>query len=154
MPRRRTIDLRVTLIAATFGAVAVVYAWIATGVTPFTTTAYVLVALPSVALLVVYARLGVFTVRQPKLDRLYQERAGRQTLAQLTPWLAVLAGALTLEVVGLALGGRSTSVPTLSTEMDHLLVTHWGRWALYVAWLAVGAWPARGLLRARRAKSV
>jgi len=140
-------------LAAAAGIVGIAYAWIATGVAPFTATAYLLVGVPSFAALTLYARLGAFSPRQQNLDRLYLESAGHPTIGRVAPWLAVLAGTVVLEAVGLALGGRSKYVPTLSTAMDHLLVAHWGRGALYALWLVAGAWPLRRLARVRHARS-
>ncbi len=149
-PTARARQIQLVTLAAIVG---ITYAWIATGVAPFTATAYVLVGVPSAAALVLYAGLGAFSVRQPSFDRLYFDAAARPTITRVAPWLAVLAGAVVLEAVGLSLGGRSKSVPTLSTEMDHLLVAHWGRCVLYVAWLALGAWPMRRLARLRHART-
>ena len=47
-----------------------------------------------------------------------------------------------LEAVGLALGGRSADVPTLSTVVDHALGWHLTRLLLFVGWLLIG----RGLV--------
>jgi len=55
--------------------------------------------------------------------------------------------AIILEVLGLALGGRSTIVPTLSSTFDRLLVNHFERELVFLAWLAVGLSP---LMRNRR----
>jgi hypothetical protein len=63
----------------------------------------------------------------------------RRATTGILPWASVAVVALGLEIAGLALGERSAVVPTLSTTIDHLLVTHAGRWLLYVWWLVVGA---------------
>jgi hypothetical protein len=130
---RRAIDIVVVVLAF-------VYAWVATGVKPFHPLAYVLVALPAVVALITYVFLRTWSTRRSSTTAPSRERV---SLARLAPWLVVLACALGLEAVGLLLGGRSTSVPTLSTEIDHLLSTHWLRCLLFVAWLAVGAVPLR-----------
>jgi hypothetical protein len=121
--------------------VGVVYAWWASGVAPFTTLAYVLVAIPSLLALSVYVSLGALSPRRKDVRRYYHERSKAVTLKSVAPWLVVLALAIVLEVVGLALGGRSHDVPTLSTTVDHLLVWHWGRWLFYLAWLFSGVTP-------------
>ena len=131
---------------------AVAYAWWATGVAPFTLVAYVLVAVPSLAMVASYAAVGAFDPRRTEVARHFRRRAAGVSLAGVAPWLAVLGGIVALEIVGLALGGRSQSVPTLSTAVDHLLVTHWGRCLLFVAWLGVGARPLVGLARRPRAE--
>jgi len=53
-----------------------------------------------------------------------------------------------LEGIGLLFGGRSPTVPTLSTTVDHLLSVHWGRFVLCGVWLSVG-WCPVGSLAAR-----
>lgn len=121
---------------------AALYAWFATGVAPFTVSAYVLVAVPSLAVLTLYARDGAFTSKGS--HELRRDPALVATLrTNVVPWLVVLALALGLEVFALALGGRSKPVPTLSTTLDHLLVTHWLRGVLFWLWLSVGVAPLR-----------
>jgi hypothetical protein len=117
------------------------YAWSVTGVAPFTTIAYALIAFPSIAAVALYASMGTFSRHRADLANYYQMRARRVSLSSIAPWLVVLLGAVTLEAVGLALGGRSPSVPTLSTTVDHLLEQHWERSVLYVVWVTVGASP-------------
>jgi hypothetical protein len=127
--------------------VAVIYAWWATGVAPFTALSYVLVAIPSLVMVVSYAAMGMLSVHRADVTQYYRRRAGALAPSSMMPWLIVLVGAVSLEAAALALGGRSPSVPSLSTTVDHLLIDHWGRWVLYVAWLAVGARP---LMRLRQ----
>jgi len=119
--------------------VAVTYAWWATGIAPFTALSYVLVAVPVTALVASYAAMGALSPHRGDIGHHYRRCAGDASLKNVAAWLAVLVGAAALETAGLALGGRSRSVPTLSTTVDHLLVTHVGRWLLFVAWLWVGA---------------
>jgi hypothetical protein len=133
--------------------VGVVYAWWATGVSPFTTLAYVLIAIPSVLVVLTYVSLGALSPRQGSVTHYYRERARGITLRHVAPWLVVLLMAIALEVLGLALGGRSRNVPTLSTTMDHLLIWHWGRCVLYLVWLFVGATPVVQLWQHRRSKA-
>ena len=54
--------------------------------------------------------------------------------------------AVGLEAVGLALGGRSAGVPTLSTVIDHALGRHGVRFVLFLGWLAVGWAPVAGVV--------
>lgn len=130
--------------------VAVAYAWWAAGVAPFSTLAYLSIALPATAGLVLLVAGGRFAVR----PREWAQREGRPattvSLASCAPWVIVLVLAVALEAWGLALGGRSAAVPTLSTTVDHLLATRVERTVLYVAWLALGAAP---LARHRRRRS-
>jgi hypothetical protein len=127
--------------ATALALLLVLYAWWASGVRPFSALGYALIAIDSLAvviLLVVWAGLSSREFDVHDGDRI----AGTDSsLAHAWPWLALVVLAVALEVVGLALGGRSTTVPTLSTTIDHLLVTHVVRWLLYMAWLAVGATP-------------
>jgi hypothetical protein len=121
---------------------AAVYAWWAAGLAPFTTSAYVAVALP-VAGLVVAAVLVPTGPRSPR-------SAGRPWYRSL-PWAAFLVVAVGLEAAGLALGGRSRTVPTLSTVVDHALAWQGVRFILFAAWLALGWAPVvrRALSRPR-----
>ena len=121
------------------GAVAAALAgWWVTGQRPFTIAAYVAVGL-SVAPLVVVA---VFA-RSRGLGHSV-EKPGHATfnLRSVVPWVVIGALAIGLEGLGLALGGRSTGVPTLSTVVDHALVWHGLRFVLFCGWLAVGWVPA------------
>jgi hypothetical protein len=118
---------------------AMAYAWRATGIAPFSVLSYLLVAAPVTALLTSYASLGALSPHRDDIERYYRGRAADASLKSVSPWIALLGAAAALEAVALALGGRSRSVPSLSTTVDHLLVTHLGRWLLFLAWLGVGA---------------
>jgi hypothetical protein len=136
------------LVAA--AVITVAYAWWATSVAPFTAICYVLIAVPSVLAVVLYAAVGAFSRDRTDIARYYQARAGDSSFSSITPWLLVLCCVLALESVGLALGGRSPGVPTLSTAVDHLLVEHWERGILFVLWVWVGASPLWRLWRQRQ----
>jgi hypothetical protein len=136
-----------TTILISVGVIA--YAWIATYVHPFTPHAYVVVAAPSLAALLFYASLGGFSKRTD-IENHYRVRSSCVTWRTVAPWIAIALLAIALESAGLALGGRSPGVPTLSTTVDHLLADHWERCVLFVAWIAVGASPLRRLHLARR----
>jgi hypothetical protein len=129
------------------GPVIVAYAWWVTGVAPFTSTSYVLVAVPWILAVVAYAREGYFVPRRSDVATYYRQRALGVTWSNTTAWLVIGGVAVVLEFVGLALGGHSNRVPTLSGAADHLLVTHIARCALFCAWIAVATWP---LIRLRR----
>lgn len=116
----------------------VAYAGFASGVKPFTTPAYVLVALPSLVVLVMYSVMGGLTPGRDDVRNYYVGRSDGATLANVFPWLSLFVLAVAIEVIGLTLGGRNKKVPTLSTTVDHLLVTREGRWLLYATWLSVG----------------
>ena len=120
---------------------AALYAWAATDVAPFTVPAYVLVALPAVTVVLLLVRDGTLFSRGTDVSA--SLTGTPTTLRTVTPWLVVLVLALALEAIGLSLGGRSSRVPTLSTTLDHLLVTHWLRGVLFFLWLAIGVLPLR-----------
>jgi hypothetical protein len=115
----------IAVVAAAGGA----YAWWATGVAPFQTSSYVTVAIP--ALLVGAAAFVPRRVRRQSGD------------APSTPgalvWAALLVAAAGLEAAGLALGGRSARIPTLSDVVDHVLRWHGERFVLFALWLVLGA---------------
>lgn len=135
----------------TFLALLVVlYSGFASGEKPFTALAYVLVAIPSLVVLITFATPGGLTPRREDIHAYYFERSDRATLTNVLPWSSLLTLAVALEVVGLALGGRNKTVPTLSTAVDHLLVTREGRWLLYVTWLSVGIAPVLRLWHRQR----
>jgi hypothetical protein len=140
---------RVPILAVVLTLVLAAFAWWATGVRPFTTLAYVLIAIPSLLAVVIYALLGGLSPHRADVTAYYRRRSAGATPKTIGPWTGLLLVAVVLEVIGLALGGRSPNVATLSTTVDHLLVTHWGRWLLYDLWLAVGAGP---LVRLRLAR--
>ena len=126
------------------------YAWLATGAHPFTTWAYVAVSIPVVVTLAFYVMLGGFS--EPDATNYYRRRS-LGTTRSATPWWGLFLAASALEAVGLALGGRSKDVPTLSATVDHLLVAHWGRWLLFLWWLWIGARAAAGVSQRHREKS-
>lgn len=123
------------------------YAWWASGVAPFTALAYVLVAVATAAFVVSYAMLGALSAQRSDVSRYYRTRSGDTRFKSWAPWLVALTCAVTLEIVGLALGGRSATVPTVSTMLDHLLIYHWSRGVLYFLWLGVGGWSVVRLAR-------
>ncbi|MGC1420355.1 MAG: hypothetical protein WA786_09610 [Acidimicrobiales bacterium] len=127
-----------------------VYAWWASGVAPFTTLAYVLVAVATACVAAGYGALGALSPQRHDIARYYRLRAEDPSFARWAPWMAVVMLALTLEIVGLALGGRSATVPTVSTMLDHLLLFHWSRAVLYFLWFSVGIWPIVRLSRRSR----
>ncbi|MGH3733091.1 MAG: hypothetical protein ACRDVC_06930 [Acidimicrobiales bacterium] len=134
-------------VGAALAIAGVAYAWLATGVKPFTDSAYILLSVPSVVALAVYGALGGFSPRRRDVTSYYRSRGAS---IRAYAWIIVFGVALGLEIAGLALGGRSKDVPTLSTTIDRLLVTHWGRWLLFVWWLWVGVRAIERLARVRR----
>lgn len=145
-----TVDRSRCVRGALFGLVVVVYAWYATSVHAFSASAYAVIAVPSLVALVGYGALDGFTPRHSDLADYYRLRAHDTTWKSVAPWTTIALLGVILESIGLALGGRSSTVPTLSTTVDHLLVDHWSRTLLFVAWICVGANPVRRLLLRRR----
>ena len=127
--------------ATALAPLLVLYAWWASGVRPFSTLGYVLIAIPSLAFVILLVVWGGLSSREFDVHDGDRTVGPHTSLADAWPWLALVVLGVALEIVGLALGGRSTTVATLSTTLDHLLVTHVVRWLLYMAWLAVGATP-------------
>ncbi len=144
-------------------AAAALYSWWATGVSPFTVAAYVAVGIPAVLLLAVGVADSLTGPRgQHDPDRGLDGglgagppvTRGALQLRRTFPWLLLVLAAIVLEATGLALGGRSETVPTLSTVVDHALAWHVVRFVLFCGWIAVGwsplmraatkALPARG----------
>jgi hypothetical protein len=107
-------------------AAAIAYSWWASGLHPFTATCYVAVGLPTAVVI-------WLVIARPT------DRTQPVTLRRALPWLVLVATGVVLEIAGLALGGRSANVPTLSTVIDHALPSHGVRFVLYLAWLATAA---------------
>lgn len=148
-----TSALRRRSVGALFAFGALGYAWFAASVTPFSVAAYAVLAGPSATALVLYGVLGGFSPSRVDVTSYYRKRSSSVSLAPVAPWLVVALGALALESIALALGGRSASVPTLSTTIDHVLTVRAGRFALYAIWLAVGANPLRRLIHVQGARA-
>ncbi|MFC0449833.1 hypothetical protein [Rhodococcus jostii] len=128
--------------------VAVAYAYWATGLRPFTTLAYIAVGVP-VALLTCLAVIsGTGDSRGSGTPRV-----GKISLRSVRPWLILLMIAAGLEAVGIALGGQSITVPTLSTVIDHALAWHPVRFVLFCGWLAAGAAPVVRIMHSSRSEA-
>jgi hypothetical protein len=117
------------------GAAAVgVYAWWASGLAPFTVWSYVAIAVP-------VAGLAAAALILPRRTRSTTPGSKRRPRGAAVPWIFLAAVAVCLECAALALGGRSSTVPTLSTVVDHALTRHGVRFVLFLVWLAVGWAP-------------
>jgi hypothetical protein len=120
-----------------------VYAWWATGTQPFTLSSYVAVGGPVVL-------AGAVALGRPASRVTSRAPTLGGGVWSASPWIVILALAVGLECTALALGGRSTDVPTLSTVVDHALGRHALRFLLFCGWLAVGFAPlVWGLSRQR-----
>jgi hypothetical protein len=141
--------------AVVTAVVAAAYAWWATGVPPFGVRAYVAVGIP---VLLVALALALPPIRDPTRSRIAAAPVdtpapigNRSFWPSAYPWLILLALAAILEGIALALGGRSSAVPTLSTVVDHALGRHPVRFVLFCVWLGIGVIPSiRGRLRGLR----
>lgn len=128
------------------------YAWITTGVVPFSTLSYVLVAIPCAAFVVVYISLGGMSPARSDISAYYLRDAEKTSLSTMAPWIALLMATIVLEVIGLILGGHSSGVPTLSTTVDHLLARHWERFLLCMVWFFAASVPLLHLWRLNRTR--
>lgn len=110
------------------------FAWFATGLRPFTDSAYEAVfAVPAIVMVVGVLRPPTRHVRPTAL-----------TWRSAAPWIAIAVTAGCMEAAGLALGGRSEVVPTLSTVVDFSLGWHAVRFVLFCGWLKAGTAPLSG----------
>lgn len=134
-------NLRVLLTIGSAGLLAA-FAWEVTALRPFTEAAYLVVGATISAVVI-----AAFAIDPPSRGR----RVELQPLSTraIAPWVMLAATALILEAVGLALGGRSRVVPTLSTVVDRALVTHGVRFVLCLLWIAAVIVPIVRSLRAR-----
>jgi len=140
-------------LGAALGVAAAAFAWWSTGLRPFTATVYVAIGIPVAALVLVGPALrGV--------ERRAADVAGRPPapthplgVRSIFPWITLLAVVAGLEGAGLALGGRSNGVPTLSTVADHALAWHGTRFVMFIVWLAL-AWVPTLRPAWRRAEQV
>lgn len=138
--------------AAVVGVAAVAaYGWWATGVPPFTARTYLAVGVP-VALLAI-VNLSVSPNRSAEIAPPGTPPPGGMQLRSTYPWLLLLVLAVGLEGAGLALGGRSAEVPTLSTVVDHTLGSHLVRFVLFCAWLGLGWAPVVRALPSGRGRT-
>jgi hypothetical protein len=112
------------------------YAYWATGLRPFTLSSYVAVGIPVAVVGSMVAVAGRGRAGGPRPPS--AEAVG---LRWVLPWLLVALIAAGLEGLGLALGGRSTAVPTLSTVIDHVLAWRALRLVLFCGWLLIGSIP-------------
>jgi hypothetical protein len=130
-------------------AVLIAYAWVTSGVAPFSAPSYFLVGIPCLVFVVICGLLGGLSNGRAAISADIRSRSGDSTLSTVAPWIALMAAVIVLEAIGLLLGGRSANVPTLSTTVDHLLSVRWERCLICLAWLLAGAFQLKQLRRIR-----
>lgn len=123
------------VLAAIFAA----YVWWMSGVRAFSALSYAAVGIGAGATLLFYALKRASHVHPGTVS-------SRSPLkwSWALPWLGILISGAALEAIGLALGGRSNQVPTLSTLVDELLANR------AIRALAIGSWLGVALLGAAR----
>ncbi len=117
------------------------YAWISTGLKPFSPASYISVVIPVIILATIFVTSAALSPSQIKARDYYRQQAGDFSTKTVLPWVIIFLCGIGLEAIGLVLGGRSVVVPTLSTMIDYLLITHIGRFILFLIWLEVGWMP-------------
>jgi hypothetical protein len=129
-PARR-VSLPVVLVVA----VALVYAWIASGLRAFTHPETVAVSIP-------LAVAGIAILRSRR--RLDAARAAGEPVTRRGTWVWVTLLVLLLgwELVSYRLSPR-VDHPTLSSIADAIMSYRLGRFVVFVAWLATGYWLFR-----------
>jgi hypothetical protein len=116
-------------------AVALVYAWIASGLRAFTHPEAVAVSIP-----LVVAGVALLRARH-RLDE--EAESGEEVTRRRTwVWVTLVVALLAWELISYRLSPRIDH-PTLSSIADAIMSTHSGRFALFAAWLGVGYWLFR-----------
>ena len=136
------------------GAVAALLAWSwwTAGTRPFEAAGYVAVGVPSAILLVAVGIASAAPAHRRAARASYRSSADRLPVVARVAWIVWVGAAAGCEAVALWLGGRSATVATLSTTVDHLLGTRLGRAGLVALWLAVGGIGVARLARASRGR--
>ena len=111
-------------------ALAVGYAWIATGLQPFTVPALVATLGGGIAVIVIVGRFASPPV------------AAREAVSGASLW-AALGGAAVIWELQAFLQHPRNDHPTLSSLTNDLLQSHGPRAGAMLVWLAVGWWLAR-----------
>jgi hypothetical protein len=126
---------RVSWLVVAVVVVALVYAWIASGLRAFSHPEAVAVSIPLII-------AGVALLRsRHRLDE-DAETGEKVTRRGSWVWVALLVVLLGWELVSYRLSPRIDH-PTLSSIADATMSTHPGRFAVFAAWLAIGYWLFR-----------
>jgi hypothetical protein len=118
---------RVSWRAVIVVAAALVYAWIASGLRPFTHPEAIAVGIPIIAAGVAMLLPG----RRPGQAAAPESRRG------VLVWRGLLAAFLIWELISYRSSPRE-DFPTFSSITDSIMSTHPGRFALFALWLAIG----------------
>jgi len=145
IPRRRKSEHLRRVVA---GAALIAYSWWASGARPFTWVAYVAVGIPIVIVAVLAMRGTAFA--GPRRHGASQFADQAVTLRSTWPWILLVVVMIGIEAAGLALGGKSAQVPTISTVVDHAIAWHFVRFILFAGWLAVCVAPLARKMPLRR----
>lgn len=108
-------------------AAALVYAWIASGLRPFTHPEAVAVGIPIIA-------AGIATLASALQAPV---AAGPESRRGVLVWRGLLAAFLIWELISYCSSPRE-DYPTFSSVTDTIMSTHPGRFALFAIWLAIG----------------
>ncbi|HEY4401510.1 MAG TPA: hypothetical protein VGO38_05720 [Acidimicrobiia bacterium] len=108
-------------------AAALVYAWIASGLRPFTHPEAVAVGIPIIA-------AGIATLASALQAPV---AAGPESRRGVLVWRGLLAAFLIWELITYRSSPRE-DYPTFSSITDTIMSTHPGRFALFAIWLAIG----------------
>jgi hypothetical protein len=108
-------------------AASLVYAWIASGLRPFTHPEAVAVGIPIIA-------AGVATLASALRAPV---AAGPESRRGVLVWRGLLAAFLIWELISYRSSPRE-DYPTFSSITDTIMSTHPGRFALFAIWLAIG----------------
>lgn len=108
-------------------AAALVYAWIASGLRPFTHPEAVAVGIPIIG-------AGIATLASALQAPV---AAGPESRRGVLVWRGLLAAFLIWELITYRSSPRE-DYPTFSSITDTIMSTHPGRFALFAIWLAIG----------------
>jgi hypothetical protein len=108
-------------------AAALVYAWIASGLRPFTHPEAIAVGIPIIA-------AGVATLASALRAPV---AAAPESRRGVLVWRGLLAAFLIWELISYRSSPRE-DFPTFSSITDTIMSTHPGRFALFAIWLAIG----------------
>jgi hypothetical protein len=126
---------RVSWLAVAGVAATLVYAWIASGLRPFTHPEAVAVSIPLVV-------SGVALLRSQRRLAGGADAPEVHTRRGAWVWAVLFIALVAWELISFRLSPR-VDHPTLSSIADWVMSTHPGRFAVFAVWLGVGWWLFR-----------